>query len=78
MVDLQLTAMRHGFTKRFWVVSVLLLVALAAAHGVALYRFASRFTWTILVGLVVLVLLTHSGILCSFYAVFVRRFSHKP
>ena len=69
--------MRHMFPKRFWIVVALLLPVLAAAHAVALYRIASRLTWTVLVGLVLLVLLTHSGILGSIYAMLVRRSKHK-
>jgi len=68
--------MRHGFPKRFWIVVVLLPV-LAAVHGVALYRIASRLTWTVLGGLAVLVVLTHSGILGSLYAILARRSGQK-
>ena len=70
--------MRHGFPKRFWIVPLLLLAALVAAHGVALYRLASRLSWTIVLGLVLLALLTHSGILGSVYAMLLRRSRHKP
>ncbi|HKR83057.1 MAG TPA: hypothetical protein VJS37_02715 [Terriglobales bacterium] len=69
--------MRHGFPKRFWIVPFLVVAALVAAHGVALYQVASRLTWTILLAVVVLVLLTHSGLLGSIYAMFLRRSKRK-
>lgn len=56
--------MNREFLKRIWILPVLVAI-LAAAHGVALYRFASRLTGGAVLGLVMLVLLTHSGILGS-------------
>lgn len=68
--------MRHGFPQRFWI-APLLLLALVAAHGIALYRVASGLTWAVLSGVVVLLLLTHSGVLGSIYAILLRRSKRK-
>lgn len=68
--------MRHYCQKRIWVL-FLLLAALVAAHEAFLYRLASHFTWTIALALVLLVLLSHSGILGSIYAAMSRRSRDK-
>jgi cytochrome bd-type quinol oxidase subunit 2 len=69
--------MKHRFPKQIWMVVALLLPVLAGAHVLALYRIASRLTWTLLVGFVLLVLLAHSGILSSLYPILVRRWGRK-
>jgi len=69
--------MGHPFPKRLWIVVALLLPVLAVAHGVALYRIASHLAWTVAVGFFLLVLLTHSGVLGSIYAMCARRSKNK-
>jgi hypothetical protein len=69
--------MRHRSPKRFWIVPLLVLTALAGAHGVALYHLASRLTWAVLLGLVVLVLLAHSGALSFIQAIVLHRSRRK-
>jgi hypothetical protein len=69
--------MMHGrFIKRIWLIPVLIL-ALAVTHGFALYRISSHVVWTVALGLAVLVLLAHLGVLTSTYAIFRRRPRHK-
>lgn len=75
--DVELMIMRHRFPKQLWILSLLVLVVLLAAHGFVFYRMASRLPWVVLVGVLLVALLTHSGILGSLYAVLMRRSRHK-
>jgi hypothetical protein len=53
---------------------VLVLVgALAGGHGLVLYRLSSHAAWTVILGLILLVLLKHVGLLGPIYAFFKRR-----
>ena len=65
-----------AFPKRIWVLPILV-VALLAAHAGAVYGVFSHKAWTAALGLLVLVLLIHSGALGLIYALLRRRFRHK-
>jgi hypothetical protein len=62
---------RHGFLKRIWL-APLFIAALAAAHAFVFYRVWSHVVWITASALVVLVLLTHLGVVGSIYAIFTR------
>lgn len=64
------------FLKGIWVLPVLI-VALIAAHGLALYRVFSRVAWTAALALLVVLLLMHLGALGSIYTVLRRWLGHK-
>lgn len=64
--------MKHGLAmKRAWLLPVV--VILVAAHGFIFYRIASRLTLILAVGLIVVVLVKHLGLLSGIYAVRRRR-----
>lgn len=67
--------MKHGLVmKRAWLLPVV--VILVAAHGFIFYRIASRLTLILAVGLVVVVLAKHLGLLGGIYAAWRRRSRH--
>lgn len=64
--------MKHRFTTNLsWMLPVLLL--LVAAHGFIFYRIASHLTLILAVGLVVVLLVKHLGLLGGIYAMWRRR-----
>ena len=62
--------------KRIWVLPILVAV-LVAAHAGAVYGVLSHKTWTVALGLFVLVLLIHIGVLGPIYALFRRLLRHN-
>ncbi|HTM38661.1 MAG TPA: hypothetical protein VL156_18050 [Terriglobales bacterium] len=46
---------------------------LVLGHGIVLYRISSTLKWSVLLGMVLLLLLKHFGILGPIYALFKRR-----
>ena len=66
--------MTHGsLLKRAWMLPVLVAI-LIAVHGIALYRLFSHMAWTVVLGLVLLVLLKHIGVFGPVYAFLRRRY----
>jgi len=62
--------MMHPFLQKTgWIVVAILVVG----HAIVLYHFASRLTWSVLLGLVLLLLLKHVGLFSSIYTFFKRR-----
>lgn len=57
--------------KRAW--PLLVLPILVAAHGFIFYRIASRLTLIVAVGLIIVVLVKHLGLLGGLYALWRRR-----
>jgi hypothetical protein len=62
--------------KNGWV--LLLAGLLLAAHAIVLYRVSSHVAWTVGLGLILLVLLKHLGILGPIYGFFKRRSRDSP
>lgn len=64
--------MKHRFPGKtgWWFIVVAILVV---GHAVVFYHYASRFTWSVLFGLILLLLLKHVGLFSSVYAVLRRR-----
>ena len=58
--------------------SLLVIAILVAADGIVLYHVASRFTRSVLFGLIVLLVLKHLGLFSSIYAIFRRRSRPSP
>lgn len=52
---------------------LVVVVILVAGHGIVLYHVASRFTRSVFMGLIVLLVLKHLGLFSSIYAIFRRR-----
>ena len=70
--------MTHGWLlKRAWMLPVFVVI-LIAVHGIALYRLFSHMAWTVVLGLVLLLLLKHVGVFGSVYAFLRRRSRHQP
>lgn len=69
--------MRHRLSIRIWVMP-LLLAALVAAHAIVLHHLTSHQAWTFGLGLILLMLLTHVGILGSISVIFGSRSKNKP
>lgn len=66
--------MRHlHLGKLGW--GVLLLVVLVLSHGMVFYHIASKFKWPALLGLFLVVLLKHFGVVQSLYVLWKRRSS---
>ena len=69
--------MKHWrLLKGIWILP-LLIAALIAAHGLALYHMFSRMASTIAVGLLVVLLLMHVGAVGSIYAMLKRWLGSK-
>jgi hypothetical protein len=62
--------------KNGW--ALLLAGLLVAGHAIVLYRVSSHVAWTVGLGLILLVLFKHLGLLGSIYGFFKRRFRHLP
>jgi hypothetical protein len=62
--------------KNGWV--LLLAGLLLAGHAIVLYRVSSHVAWTVGLGLILLVLLKHLGILGPIYGFFKRRSRDSP
>ena len=70
--------MKHlRLQHRSWILA--LVGALIAGHAVVLYCFLSRMTWTVALGvLILLLLLNHVGLVGAIYARFRRRSRCQP
>lgn len=65
--------MSHGsLLKKGWLVPVLVAILLTA-HAFIFYRVQSRMAWSLVLGLVLLVVLKHVGVLGPIYAFRKRR-----
>jgi hypothetical protein len=62
--------------KNGWV--LLLAGLLVAGHAIVLYRVSSHVAWTVGLGLILLVLLKHLGLLGPIYGFLKRRFRDSP
>ena len=62
---------KHARIPKAWLILVVGIVV--AAHAFLLYRISSNLAWSVLIGLAVLVILKHVGLLGSLYAVLKRR-----
>lgn len=62
---------KHARMPKAWL--ILVVGILVATHAFLLYRISSNLAWSVLLGLVVLVILKHVGLLGSLYAVLKRR-----
>ncbi len=63
----------HGpLLKKKWGLAALV-ISLIAAHAIVFYQVISRMAWIVVVGLALLILLKHVGLLGSIYAFFKRR-----
>jgi hypothetical protein len=58
--------------------AVLLAALLAAGHAIVLYRVSSHLAWTVGLGLILLVLFKHLGLLGPIYGFFKRRSRYLP
>lgn len=63
--------MKHPRIPKAWL--ILVVGILVAAHAFLLYRVSLNVAWSVLIGLAVLVILKHVGLLGSLYAVLKRR-----
>ena len=61
-----------GIPKKNWMFAALVII-LIAAHGVMFYHVISRVAWSVVLGLVLLILLKHIGLFGPIYAFFKRR-----
>lgn len=62
---------QRRLSKAGW--GLLVIAVLVAGHGIVLYHVATRFTRSVLLGLIVLLVLKHLGLFSSIYGVFRRR-----
>lgn len=63
----------HGpLLRKNWILPALV-ISLIAAHAIMFYQVISRMTWSIVLGLVLLILLKHIGFLVPIYAFLKRR-----
>ena len=53
--------------------AMLAVCILVLGHGIVLYRLSSKVTWSIVVGLILLLLLKHIGLFGSIYVFLKRR-----
>jgi hypothetical protein len=62
--------------KNGW--ALLLAGVLVAGHAIVLYRVSSHVAWTVGLGVILMVLLKHLGLLGPIYGFFKRRFRNSP
>ena len=61
-----------GVLKKSWMFAALVII-LIAVHGVMFYHIISRTAWSVVLGLVLLILLKHVGFFGPIYAFLKRR-----
>jgi hypothetical protein len=69
--------MKHPRILKYGSVALLVGV-LVVGHGIVFYRLSSHMARAVVLGLILLVLLKHVGLLGPFYALFKRRSQNRP